>query len=80
LTSKGTGYDTYDLYDLGRSCAPSNDALTCSGEFDQKGSKETAWGTKEELLSAIKAAKSKGIITYIDAVLNHKVESQAKHR
>jgi alpha-amylase len=42
------------------------------GEFDQKGNVRTNWGTKEELLSAIKTAKEKGIITYIDAVMNHK--------
>ncbi|KAK4687650.1 alpha-amylase, partial [Tremellales sp. Uapishka_1] len=54
----GTGYDIYDLYDL--------------GEFDQKGAKRTNWGTKEELVKAIKTASDKGIITYIDAVLNHK--------
>lgn len=50
--------DSYDLWDL--------------GEFDQKGGKRTKWGTKEELLGAIKVAADKGIITYIDAVLNHK--------
>lgn len=43
------------------------------GEFDQKGSVGTKWGTKEDLLKAIKAASEKGIITYIDAVLNHKL-------
>jgi alpha-amylase len=51
-------HDSYDIWDL--------------GEFDQKGAKRTNWGTKEELLSAIKAAAEKGIITYIDAVMNHK--------
>jgi alpha-amylase len=35
------------------------------GEFDQKGKKRTNWGTKEELLSAIKVAKEKGIISYM---------------
>lgn len=53
----GTDF-SYDLWDL--------------GEFDQKGSVGTKWGTKEDLLRAIKVAKEKGIITYIDAVLNHK--------
>jgi alpha-amylase len=32
----------------------------------------TNWGTKEELLGAIKKAADLGIITYIDAVMNHK--------
>ena len=49
---------SYDIWDL--------------GEFDQKGGARTKWGTKEELLKAIKTASDKGIITYIDAVMNHK--------
>jgi len=42
------------------------------GEFDQKGNKGTKWGTKEDLKKAIDTASDNGIITYIDAVLNHK--------
>ena len=49
---------SYDIWDL--------------GEFDQKGGQRTNWGTKEELLSAIKVAADRGIISYIDAVMNHK--------
>jgi len=49
---------SYDIWDL--------------GEFDQKGAVRTNWGTKEELLGAIKKAADLGIITYIDAVMNHK--------
>lgn len=49
---------SYDIWDL--------------GEFEQKGSKGTKWGTKEDLLKAINVASDNGIITYIDAVLNHK--------
>lgn len=41
-------------------------------QFDQKGAVRTKWGTKDELLEAIKAAKKEGIVTYCDAVLNHK--------
>ncbi|KAJ7858203.1 alpha-amylase [Mycena leptocephala] len=52
------GYDIYDVYDL--------------GEFDQKGGVRTHYGTKEELLSAIKKAKENGIVSYVDAVLNHR--------
>lgn len=54
---EGTGYDIYDLYDL--------------GEFDQKGGKATKWGTKEELLSLTKKAKELGVGIMFDAVLNH---------
>lgn len=53
-----TGYGTYDLYDL--------------GEFDQKGSVKTKYGTKEELLAAIAALHEHGIQVYADVVLNHK--------
>ncbi|KAJ9114591.1 hypothetical protein QFC20_001465 [Naganishia adeliensis] len=58
------GYGTYDLYDL--------------GEFDQKGTTRTKYGTKEELVDAMSVAKKAGIITYIDAVLNHKMGADEK--
>ena len=52
------GYDPYDLYDL--------------GEFDQKGSIPTKYGTKEQYLQAILALKENNIEIYVDIVLNHK--------
>lgn len=52
------GYDIYDLYDL--------------GEFDQKGSRSTKWGSKEELMSLTAKARELGIGIYFDMVLNHK--------
>jgi alpha-amylase len=52
------GYDIYDLYDL--------------GEFDQKGSVKTKYGTKQEYLDAIKAVHDAGMQVYVDIVLNHK--------
>ncbi|WP_027108157.1 alpha-amylase [Lacticigenium naphthae] len=52
------GYGIYDLYDL--------------GEFDQKGSVRTKYGTKEELIEAIKALHEQNIHVYADVVLNHK--------
>ncbi|KAF8183952.1 glycoside hydrolase family 13 protein [Pholiota molesta] len=55
----GRGYDAYDLWDL--------------GEFDQKGSIRTRWGTRDEFLQACKVAKEHGIDILIDAVLNHKL-------
>ncbi len=55
---ESVGYDIYDLYDL--------------GEFDQKGGQRTKYGTKEELLQLVKKAKERGMVTYIDAVLNHR--------
>lgn len=53
------GYAVYDLYDL--------------GEFDQKGSIPTKYGTKDEYLAAIKALHAKGINVYADIVLNHRL-------
>ncbi len=52
------GYSTYDLFDL--------------GEFNQKGSIRTKYGTKAELLAALQAAKAVGLSIYLDTVLNHK--------
>ncbi|KAJ7126978.1 glycoside hydrolase family 13 protein [Mycena epipterygia] len=56
---EGRGYDAYDLWDL--------------GEFDQKGTVKTRWGTREELLRACQVASRHGIDIIIDAVLNHKL-------
>jgi len=53
------GYGVYDLFDL--------------GEFDQKGSIPTKYGTKEEYLQAIKAAQKAGIRVYADVIFNHKM-------
>lgn len=54
---RSIGYDSYDIYDL--------------GEFDQKGSVRTKYGTKKELISAIKNLQHAGIKIYMDVVLNH---------
>lgn len=62
----GNGYDVYDLYDI--------------GEFDQKGSKATKWGTKEELVSMVKAANEAGVGIYWDAVLNHRAAADYKEK
>lgn len=52
------GYDTYDLYDL--------------GEFDQKGSVQTKYGSKQDYLAAIDALHKNNIQVIVDIVLNHK--------
>ena len=54
---KSVGYDVYDTYDL--------------GEFDQKGSVATKYGTKDEYLSAVKTLQDNGIEVFTDIVLNH---------
>lgn len=56
---KDVGYATYDLWDL--------------GEFNQKDTVRTKYGTKEELESAIKILHGNGIKVYYDAVLNHRM-------
>ena len=53
------GYGVYDLFDL--------------GEFDQKGSVRTKYGTREEYLNGIKAAQDAGLQVYADVVFNHKL-------
>ncbi|MBU3113723.1 alpha-amylase [Clostridium lacusfryxellense] len=56
--SKDVGYAVYDLYDL--------------GEFDQKGSVRTKYGTKDEYINAITEAQKNDIQILADIVLNHK--------
>lgn len=56
---KEVGYAAYDLYDL--------------GEFDQKGSISTKYGTKSEYVDAVAELQQKGIDVYADIVLNHKM-------
>lgn len=53
------GYGIYDLFDL--------------GEFNQKGSVRTKYGTKDEYMAAVKAARDAGIQVYADVVFNHKM-------
>ncbi|KAF2485822.1 glycoside hydrolase superfamily [Neohortaea acidophila] len=55
---RGNGYDIYDLWDL--------------GEFEQKGSKSTKWGGRDDLNALIRKAKELGVGVIWDAVLNHK--------
>ena len=52
------GYDPYDLYDL--------------GEFDQKGTIATKYGTKQEYLQAVETAHKNNLSIIADIVLNHK--------
>jgi alpha-amylase len=52
------GYGTYDLFDL--------------GEFNQKNTVRTRWGTRRRFLDAVVAAKVAGLQVYEDVVFNHK--------
>ena len=53
------GYAVYDLFDL--------------GEFDQKGTTRTKYGTRQELIANIRAAQNAGLQVYADVVLNQRL-------
>ena len=53
------GYSVYDLYDL--------------GEFNQKGTIPTKYGTKEEYINAIRVLRENNVKVLADIVLNHKM-------
>jgi alpha-amylase len=57
LFGPSMGYDPYDYYDL--------------GEFDQKGSRKTWFGSKTELLDLIRTAHDNGFCVIADMVINH---------
>ncbi len=58
-----TGYGAYDLYDL--------------GEFDQKGSVRTKYGTADQFLRAVRSAQAAGMHAYVDVVFNHRMGGDA---
>jgi len=60
------GYGAYDLYDL--------------GEFYQKGTTRTKYGTKEQLQNAIKRAQSHGLQVYGDVVMNHRMDADGTEK
>jgi alpha-amylase len=53
------GYGVYDLFDL--------------GEFDQKGSVRTRYGTHDQLVTAVATMRRHGLHVYADVVLNHRL-------
>lgn len=53
------GYGVYDLYDL--------------GEFDQRDTIRTKYGTREAYLDAVKSIQTAGMQVYADTVLNHRM-------
>ncbi|KAF2703367.1 glycoside hydrolase family 13 protein [Pleomassaria siparia CBS 279.74] len=56
--AESNGYDIYDAYDL--------------GEFDQKNTIPTKWGTKQDLLNLARKCKHEGMGLIWDAILNHR--------
>ena len=60
------GYAAYDLWDL--------------GEFYQKGSIRTKYGSKTELERALQELHANGIKVFFDAVLNHRMGGDERER
>ena len=58
-SQEDVGQGVYDLYDL--------------GEFDQKGTVRTKYGTMKEYLDAVSTFHKEGIRVYADIVLNHRM-------
>lgn len=58
-SQEDVGYGVYDMYDL--------------GEFNQKNTVRTKYGTKAELKTAIDNAHANGISVYGDTVMNHRM-------
>ena len=57
--SYDVGYGIYDLFDL--------------GEFDQRGTIRTKYGTKDEYVTAVQTCRQNVIQIYADVVFNHKM-------
>lgn len=64
LFGSSMGYDPYDYYDL--------------GEFDQKGTVPTWFGTRKELESVIESAHRHGLSLIADIVINHNSGADAQ--
>ena len=62
--TNSVGYDVYDFWDL--------------GEFDQKGTVATRYGTKAELAQALASLDALGIDAYFDVVFNHRMGADAQ--
>ncbi|GAB7353980.1 hypothetical protein MBLNU459_g4575t1 [Dothideomycetes sp. NU459] len=60
---QGNGYDCYDLWDL--------------GEFDQKWTRATKWGSREQLDELLELSHELKFKVIWDAVLNHKTAGDA---
>ncbi|GAB6089466.1 alpha-amylase family glycosyl hydrolase [Spirochaeta dissipatitropha] len=61
--TSGVGYSVYDFWDL--------------GEFEQKGARETRYGTREDLDDALSVFLDLGVKTYFDVVFNHRMGADA---
>ena len=64
--TSSVGYDTYDLFDL--------------GEFDQKGTVPTKYGTRAALEAACAALRENGLRVIHDVVFDHKMGADETER
>ena len=64
--AEDVGYALYDLYDL--------------GEFEQKGSTATRWGTRQQLEACTAKLREAGIMPLADIVLNHRMGADETER
>jgi alpha-amylase len=64
LNGPSMGYDPYDYYDL--------------GEFDQKGTIPTWFGTASQLMELIRTAHGNGLSVVADVVINHNSGADAQ--
>ena len=64
--AEDVGYGMYDLYDL--------------GEFDQKGSVRTRYGTRQQFEDCVAELKRSGLLTLSDIVLNHRMGGDETER
>ncbi len=63
---RDVGYGVYDLWDL--------------GEFDQRGTVGTKYGTREEYQTAVAALREAGLYVLGDVVLNHRLGADQTQR
>lgn len=64
--ARDVGYGVYDLWDL--------------GEFDQRGSVATKYGSRAEYVAAVAALRDSGLYVLADVVLNHRLGADATQR
>ena len=64
--ASSNGYDVYDHYDV--------------GEFDQKGTIATRWGTKQDLIELIQTLHSAGMKAIADIVMNQMSGADAQEK
>lgn len=76
----GDSDNGYGIYGIPSTLSKLMSDLWDLGEFDQKGTVRSKWGSYEDLKNLQKVAKDNDILLYFDAVLNHKASADATER